>query len=192
MANSFLDALEKTAVDIGKNIPRAPRAQSSGMFPNITSSLSNAGMPKTSMSTPATIPNMKLGTVTVRPGESTRYEKSHPGIDIANAIGTQLPAFTGGAVTAVQTGRKKGSPGFGNYVIITDKDGNKHRYSHLERSMVKIGDAVKPGQVIGTMGNTGQTYSLSGGTGSHLDYRILNAFGKYVDPTIYTNALTGT
>lgn len=187
MANPFLDALQKTAMDIGKNTPRV----SENMFPTLTRTVSGAGMPKTSMSTPAMAPNTKLGTVTVRPGESTRYEKSHPGIDIANAIGTRLPAFTGGAVTAVKTGQKQGSPGYGNYVIITDRDGNQHRYSHLSNSMVKVGDTVQPGQIIGTMGNTGQTYSLSGGTGSHLDYRILNAFGKYVDPTIYVNALTG-
>jgi murein DD-endopeptidase MepM/ murein hydrolase activator NlpD len=45
-----------------------------------------------------------------------------------------------------------------------------------------VGQSVNKGQQIGSMGNTGQTYSLSGGTGSHLDYRIVDMYGKYVNP----------
>ncbi len=188
MANPFLTALQKTAFNIGSAVPR-PLGQK---YPNIMSASGNVGMPKIQMSTPEMAANVgSLGKITTRPGESTRYEKNHPGIDIANVIGTKLPAFTGGAVTGVKKGQHQGSPGYGNYVIITDKNGNKHRYSHLDNSLVKIGDKVKPGQIIGTMGNTGQTYSLSGGTGSHLDYRILNAYGKYVDPSVFINSLLG-
>lgn len=123
-----------------------------------------------------------LGVVTVAPGGSTRYEKTHPGIDIANKIGTQIPTFTGGKVTAVKTGAKQGSPGYGNYVIVTDEEGNKHRYSHLQNSFVQVGQTVPKGAPLGTMGNTGQTYSTSGGTGSHLDYRIMDMYNKYMNP----------
>lgn len=183
MADSFLTALQDTAYDIGSNLPK----QTGDMYPNVTNTVSNVSAPKA----PSYKNGTSLGTVTVKPGGSTRYEKVHPGIDIANAIGTQLPAFTGGAVTEVKTGQVQGSPAYGNYVIITDKDGNKHRYSHMSNSLVKVGDQVTEGQIIGGMGNTGQTYSLSGGDASHLDYRILNAYGKYVDPTGYVTALTG-
>lgn len=123
-----------------------------------------------------------LGTVTVKPGGTTRYEKTHPGIDIANIIGTQIPAFTRGEVSQVVSGQIKGSPGFGNYVIVTDQQGNKHRYSHLSQNYVKVGDPVYAGMPIGAMGATGQTYSLHGGTGSHLDYRIRDIYGKYLSP----------
>jgi len=125
----------------------------------------------------------QLGSVSVPYGGSTKYEKFHPGIDIANKIGTALPSFTGGKVKEVVTGKKQGSPGYGNYIIVEDKYGNKHRYSHLAKSYVKIGQPVTRGSVIGAMGNTGQTYSLSGGTGSHLDYRIRDAYNKYVNPS---------
>ena len=190
MANSFIDALQSTALDIGSKAPQTLNTK----YRNVTGVQPSAGMPKFKTSTPSTLPTSikQLGNVTVRPGESTRFEKSHPGIDIANTIGTQLPAFTGGAVTAVQTGQRQGSPGYGNYVIITDKNGNKHRYSHLDGTTVKMGDQIQPGQSVGTMGNTGQTYSLSGGTGSHLDYRIQDAYGKYVDPDFYVRQLLGT
>lgn len=126
-----------------------------------------------------------LGTVTVAPGGRTRFESTHPGIDIANKIGTPLPSFTGGKVSQVVSGTKQGSPGYGNYVIITDKEGNNHRYSHLNNAYVQVGQEIPKGYTIGTMGNTGQTYSTSGGTGSHLDYRIKDAYGKYVDPWKY-------
>ena len=126
-----------------------------------------------------------LGTVTTPYGGSTRYEKVHPGIDIANKIGTIIPSFLGGKVTAVETGRRQGERGYGNYVIITDQYGGKHRYSHLSQSYVKVGQDVQTGAPIGAMGATGQTYSLTGGTGSHLDYRILDAYNRYINPVAY-------
>lgn len=149
-----------------------------------------AMMPRSQVRKPAVPARTPLGNVTVRPGQSTRYERSHPGVDIANAIGTIIPAMTGGAVTAVKNGATQGSPGFGNYVIITDKEGNKHRYSHLNNSMVRVGENVEPGQPIAKMGNSGQAYSQSGeGDGAHLDYRIQDLYGKYVNPEFYIQKL---
>jgi murein DD-endopeptidase MepM/ murein hydrolase activator NlpD len=126
-----------------------------------------------------------LGQVTTPYGGSTKYESFHPGLDIANKIGTPIQSYTPGKVTAVRTGQQQGGPDFGNYVVITDPEGNQFRYSHLAGENVKIGQTVNKGSVIGTMGNTGQTYSLSGGTGSHLDLRIKNLYGKYVNPNRY-------
>lgn len=123
-----------------------------------------------------------LGTLTTDYGGSTKYEKFHPGVDVANKIGTNIPAFTGGKVTQVTSGYKQGDKGYGNSVVVVDDQGNKHRYSHLYKAWVKVGQTIKPGQVLGAMGNTGSTYSTSGGTGSHLDYRVVDAYNKYVNP----------
>ena len=133
---------------------------------------------------PKTIPRgvSDLGKISVQPGGRTRYEDVHKGIDIANKIGTHIPSFTGGRVSEVISGKRKGDRAFGNYIIVTDERGNKHRYSHLSQNYVKVGDPVSPGMPIGAMGNTGQVYSLSGGSGSHLDYRIKNAAGAYLSP----------
>ncbi|MFH1151641.1 MAG: M23 family metallopeptidase [Nanoarchaeota archaeon] len=139
---------------------------------------------------PAKTPtNVKgLGTITTKFGEQTRYEAQHPGTDIANKIGTPIPAFTPGKVAEVVTGKKQGDTGFGNYVVIVDSQGNKHRYSHLNNAYVSIGQPVTKGMTIGEMGNTGQTYSLSEtGTGSHLDYRIRDAYNKYISPYQFIN-----
>jgi hypothetical protein len=131
-----------------------------------------------------------LGVVTTQPGTSTKYEKTHPGIDIANKKGTKIPSFTNGIVVAVQRGQSQGSNGYGNYVIVKDKDGNKHRYSHLNRGYVRVGQKISKGQAIGEMGNTGKVYSPSGkGDGTHLDYRVVNAYGKYMNPLTYVKNL---
>jgi len=128
-----------------------------------------------------------LGTMTTPYGGSTNFEKFHPGVDIAAPIGTSLPAFTGGTVTGVRTGRENtpATPGFGNFVIIKDDNGNFQRYSHLNKVFVPIGGKVEAGQQIGEIGNTGGAYSTSGGTGSHLDFRIFSAAKKYYNPSTY-------
>jgi len=137
------------------------------------------------VSAPSSIKN--LGRISTPYGGQTRYEQFHPGVDLANKIGTKIPAFTSGKVSEVVTGKKQGDPGYGNYVIIVDPQGNQHRFSHLNNSYVSVGQQVSPGMVLGEMGNTGQTYSTSGGTGSHLDYRIKDAYNKYVDPYKFIN-----
>ena len=123
-----------------------------------------------------------IGSETTPYGGSTRFEKFHPGVDIGNKIGTSIPATVGGTVVEAVSGRKQGEKNYGNYIIIKDAQGNLHRYSHLSKGYVKIGQQVSSGDEIGLMGNTGNVYSTSGGTGSHLDYRVKGLFGKYLDP----------
>ena len=124
-----------------------------------------------------------LGQVTKPYGGSTRYEKFHPGIDIANKQGTPVPAFgQGGVVTNVDTGHRNGENNYGNQVAVKDDQGNTHYYSHLQGAYVKRGQRVHSGQPIGTMGATGSAYSPSGGDPTHLDYRVTNAYGKYRNP----------
>lgn len=130
----------------------------------------------------------KLGRVTTPFGGKTRYEGSHKGIDIANKIGTPIPAFVPGKVIAIKPGQKPGENNYGNSILIKDKFGNIHRYSHLTKILVKPGEEVKKDEKIGTMGETGSAYSESStapGAGSHLDYRIHNAYKQFIDPTKY-------
>lgn len=127
-----------------------------------------------------------VGKITTPFGGRTSQEAVHPGVDIANRIGTKIPAFESGTVTSVDYGHKQGENNFGNSVVITDAQGNQHRYSHLNRGYVKAGDKIKKGQPMGELGNTGATYSASGmGDGANLDYRIATAYGKYKNPLTY-------
>ena len=127
----------------------------------------------------------KMGSITTPYGGNTRFEGFHPGVDIANKIGTPIESFSPGVVTQVESGHKQGDKAFGNYIIVTDPQGNQHRYSHLSQSFVRVGDPITQGEDIAAMGNTGNTYSTSGGTGSHLDYRIKDAAGRYLNPYSY-------
>ena len=130
------------------------------------------------------IDTRKIGPTTTPYGGKTAYEKFHPGLDIAAPIGTKQPAFKGGKVTEVVTGKKQtpNTPSYGNYVIVTDREGNKWRYSHLNRTWLQTGQEVQSGEILGEIGNTGSTYSTHGGTGAHLDLRIQDAYGKWVNP----------
>lgn len=160
----------------------APPRRSSKAFD--VNAYSGLGSMSTEGSTPAMTPASfkSLGAITTPYGGQTRFEASHPAIDIANKIGTPVPAFSGGVVTDVVSGKKQGDKGYGNYVVVTDAQGNKHRYSHLYKSFVRVGQRVSRGGRVGLIGNSGQTYSTSGGTGAHLDYRIMDAYNKYVNP----------
>jgi murein DD-endopeptidase MepM/ murein hydrolase activator NlpD len=164
-----------------KRVGISPAARS--VSSNIQS-MKTQGGPAAGMST-------NLGPVTVPYGGSTRYESFHPGIDIAAQIGTPAKAYAGGRVSEVVTGKKQGDKGYGNYVIVTDEQGNRHRYSHLYQQYVKVGDTITPGSVLGSIGNSGSTYSESGGTGSHLDYRIQSAYNKYINPARYLGLAKG-
>lgn len=185
--SQHLKKMSDVARGVGRTLgprKRPPKAVDTSRFSGIASAV-KSGVPEQKQ---YITPSMeKLGALTVDYGGSTRYEKFHPGLDLAANIGTPIPAWTGGRVSEVVSGKRQGDPAFGNYVIVTDKDGNKHRYSHLQNNYVNIGDEIKRGRVIGGMGNTGQTYSVSGGDASHLDYRIRDLYGKYVSPYQFVN-----
>lgn len=133
----------------------------------------------------------QLGNKTTEFGEPTKYESFHPGIDVANVKGTPIPAFTSGVVAKINTGAKTGDNGFGNQVEIKDNQGNTHQYNHLQNINTRVGQQVKEGQQVATMGNTGSVYSPSKkGDGTHLDYRIVDTYNKYINPYTHFEKIT--
>ncbi|OCP18985.1 MULTISPECIES: M23 family metallopeptidase [unclassified Ensifer] len=100
----------------------------------------------------------------------------HAGIDFRATVGTRIRAAAPGTVTnAGLTG------GYGNMVEIDHGNGVASRYAHLSTVLVKVGDRIKAGDVVGKSGNTGRS------TGPHLHYEIrLN--GQAVDPMRFLNA----
>ena len=126
--------------------------------------------------------NLRLpGSITTPFGGATKGEKFHPAIDFANKEGTPISSFADGIITKVGVDNK----GFGNVVQLKDSGGNIHQYGHLQRSLVKPGQSIKKGQQIAKMGKSGNSYSPSGGDPSHLDLRIVNAYGRYFNPLTY-------
>ena len=105
----------------------------------------------------------------------------HRGVDIAAPRGYQIRAANHGKV--LFSGWQKG---YGNVTIINHGWKNGHRYStiyaHQSRIIVKKGQSIKKGQLIGYVGSTG--YS----TGPHLHFE-LRKNGKPINPTKYVNFL---
>ena len=96
--------------------------------------------------------------------------RPHKGTDFAANVGTPIIATASGTVT---DSRRKG--GNGNYVKIKHNGTYSTQYLHMRKRKVKKGDYVKQGQVIGTVGMTGNT------GGPHVCYRFWK-HGRQVDP----------
>lgn len=116
------------------------------------------------------------------PRNLLKNETFHYGIDIANRSGTPILSVYEG--TVVGSARNE-SVGYGNYIIVEHKVGNKIMttlYGHLSSRAVKVGDKVKTGEVIGLMGSTGWS------TGPHLHFEVYNgkkigwSFKNIIDP----------
>ena len=101
------------------------------------------------------------------------YAHFHTGIDLAVPLGTPVFAAADGVVLqaqAMQDG-KGNLVGYGNYVLIQHADGLQTLYGHLLSYVVKPGDVVARGQLIGLVGSTGN----STGPHTHFEVRIDNA-----------------
>lgn len=122
------------------------------------------------------------------------YGKGHSGIDIVGAGRTldNIVAHSDGKVVFCQTGHKnnKGSSGnasYGNCVKIKHTNGYYTLYAHLNSVSVRLNQTVCRGQVIGVMGNTGNSY------GAHLHFEVFDTANKRINPKPYIDAnLPGT
>lgn len=85
----------------------------------------------------------------------------HSGIDLAAARGTPVMATLPGVVTVIVS-----ATGYGLHVIIDHGGGLSSLYGHLDTVVVLSGDYVDAGQIIGTVGSTGNA------TGPHLHFEI--------------------
>ncbi|OFX32400.1 MAG: peptidase M23 [Bacteroidetes bacterium GWA2_32_17] len=88
--------------------------------------------------------------------------KMHEGIDLAGAVGTNVRSTGEGTVKVAEyTGG-----GYGNEIIVDHGFGYTTRYAHLSKIIVKPGQKVKRGEIIGKLGSTGKS------TGPHLHYEV--------------------
>jgi len=108
------------------------------------------------------------GTVTSEFG--MRNGRPHKGIDIAASTGEPIYAALDGKVVFAGTQR-----GYGNVIILEHDDFVMTVYAHNEANLVRLGDNVKKGQPIASVGQTGTA------TGPHLhfEYRLK---GKAINP----------
>lgn len=102
----------------------------------------------------------------------------HTGVDFAVKSGTAVLAVADGVITKANWGKSYG-------IQVVQEIGLHSKkqwciYAHLSESLVKAGDKVLKGQLIGRSGNTGNS------TGPHLHFEVRNnirwSAGSEVDP----------
>ena len=100
----------------------------------------------------------------------------HNGIDLTVPTGTPIYTTGDGIVDMIKTSNSR--RGYGNQVVIDHGFGYKTQYAHLSAILVKKGQGVKRGEIIGKAGRTGGT------TGPHLHYEVRYK-GRHVDAINY-------
>ncbi len=103
----------------------------------------------------------------------TGLKEFHSGLDIANKKGTKVIATANGRVS--YAGKKLL---IGNLITIDHGHGIVTKFGHMNKILVKTGQKIKRGDVIGLMGNTGRS------TGPHVHYEV-RINGAPVNPTKY-------
>ena len=124
-------------------------------------------------------------------GEHTRLRKTwyadraggirkHTGTDIWAPADAELYSCTDGIVTYIGYG-----DGTGYAVVVTDEYGYEFHYYHMIRQtdFLQVGDAVKAGDLIGHVGNTGNSDL------DHLHLTIVADDGLYINPYPYLKAV---
>lgn len=100
-------------------------------------------------------------------------EKFHYGVDLAADTGTEIDCFADGVVASVGE-----STSYGKYLTVTHAGGYTTLYAHCSAISVSSGTAVKRGQMLAQVGQTGIA------TGPHLHFE-LHRGSVYLDPIYY-------
>jgi len=173
-----------------------PFGVAAGMLGNMFSNFQNpsymSDFQNTYLNIPAKWPNSALPTISSavitspfgprRPPVTSggRGSSNHGGIDIAGGNLPQYPGGRGSPIYSVHDGTISRSGAMGKAgltVIINHPGGWVTKYMHLNSITVKNGQTVSKGQVIGTMGTTGNS------SGVHLHFQV-EKDKKKVDPLL--------
>ncbi|MGA6204431.1 M23 family metallopeptidase [Nocardia testacea] len=110
----------------------------------------------------------------VSSGFGARWGTNHNGIDFAANMGSPIRSVTDGVV--IEAGP---ATGFGLWVRVQQDDGSVGVYGHMQDILVSVGQQVRAGDVIATVGSRGQS------TGPHLHYEVHQPGIGPVDPLPY-------
>jgi murein DD-endopeptidase MepM/ murein hydrolase activator NlpD len=109
--------------------------------------------------------------LTARFGDYGLWSSYHTGLDFAAPTGTPIHAIANGVITSASY---DGS--YGNKTVLTLEDGTELWFCHQTEFDVSVGDVVQAGDVIGSIGSTGNV------TGPHLHLEVRPGAGDPVDP----------
>lgn len=106
--------------------------------------------------------------------------RRHSGVDVKTRPNDKILAAFSGIVT-----RSGPYFGYGNCIVIRHDNGLETLYSHQSHNLVKVGQAVKAGDVIGLTGRTGRA------TTEHLHFEV-SFKGRRIDPALVFNHASKT
>lgn len=109
-----------------------------------------------------------------------KTRKMHWGMDFSAPKGSKIYATGDGVVKLVKYSRR----GYGNHVIINHGYNYETTYAHMSKSLVRRGQKVKRGDLIGLVGSTGSS------TAPHLHYEVKKGKQKLNPVYFYHNDLT--
>jgi len=108
-----------------------------------------------------------------------KTKKFHAGMDFSAKSGTPIYATGDGKILKVRRSKR----GYGNHVVINHGYGYKTLYAHMKKYIVRQGQTVKRGEVIGYVGSTGTSVA------PHLHYEV-HKDGRKINPVnFYYNDL---
>jgi murein DD-endopeptidase MepM/ murein hydrolase activator NlpD len=168
LTSNLLKAFERQIAGTSQSIESSAAGNTSGA--SAQSEAVESPIPKPLQVSDVTVPARVSSRFGWRQDPLTGEASFHQGVDLAVAYGRDVKAAADGVVSfaGVQNG-------YGNTVVIDHQDGRQTRYAHLSQELVRAGDAVTEGQVLGKSGNSGRS------TGPHLHFEVL-VNGKPVDP----------
>ncbi len=105
--------------------------------------------------------------------DRSKGTRKHTGTDIRSPEDTPILSCTAGVVLYI--GYNEGA---GNYVVVLDEAGLEYHYYHMVRltDFLKMGEQVEKGQVVGHVGNTGNS------TANHLHLTMVSPEFTYINP----------
>lgn len=122
---------------------------------------------------------------------TNNYSNDHKAIDIVPKDGsnTNIISLNNGTVETVVDNIKgtnhksKGLDTYGNYVKVKQDNGKTALYAHMKYNSIKVnkGEYIKKGEIIGTIGETGNAY------GKHLHLEIHNENNVKENPIVVLN-----
>lgn len=107
-------------------------------------------------------------------------KRPHYGVDVAAAEGTPVRAPADGVVVLAEADLYY----TGGTVILDHGHGLSSAFLHMKDVIAKVGDRLRQGDVLGTLGGTGRA------TGPHLDWRM-NWFKRRIDPQLLVGPMPG-
>jgi murein DD-endopeptidase MepM/ murein hydrolase activator NlpD len=110
-------------------------------------------------------------------GEFGLWSHAHTGQDFAAPVGTPVDALADGTIVFASY-----DGAYGNKIAIQHAGGLVTWYAHLSAYQVKLGEKVVAGQLVGRVGDTGNT------TGPHLHLEIRPTADVPVDPLPWLRA----